>query len=213
MNWKRSFGELLWLVMVALTAPICLSAQQVADTLTVTVEGDLAVAEIVYEGTPRIGDTIQFVGEAYDSEGDPVTATLTWATSDSTIMSIDASSGEAVVHAKGTVSIYLLAELVQSLALGAFRPEDGPTTITFPDPPHWDLHEGESLQMCGYLLSPEGLLVAQSAGSPGSLCPGAFPVPNYTSGLLALFDPVRIRAWGELQELAGRLLLDRDTDS
>lgn len=176
------------------------TSAQVTDTLTITIEGELAFAEIIYDGTARVGDTIQFVGAAYDVDGDAVTATFSWAVSDTTKMTIDPATGVAVVRAKGTVSVYLMAEAVDRFVLGAFRPEDGPAAITFPDDLQWGLFEGESLQLCGYLLNPEGYLLAHNNGNEISPCPQVFPYPFYASaGLLALFEAVRARPWREIR--------------
>lgn len=170
---------LCWAVLALLVA-VPAHAQLVTDTVRVTVEGDLAAVGITsFEATFRIGDTVQFVAEAYDSEGDPVTAVFTWASEDPAVVSIDPNTGLAVGLTKGTnVAIWVRAEAVGEMRLASFRPPDslnwsGFDTLTIQrDSAGEIIGAPPELQYCAYLVDPVGYLVADSPGPP--LCPVVF---------------------------------------
>jgi hypothetical protein len=162
--------KMIFLALLASTIPSATRAQLVTDTVRVTVEGDLAAVGITsFEATFRIGDTVQFVAEAYDSEGDPVSAVFTWASEDPAVVSIDPNTGLAVGQTKGSnVAIWVRAEAVGEIRMASFRP---------PDSLNWSGADtidaiGETLQYCAYVVDPGGYLVAESPGPP--TCPIVF---------------------------------------
>jgi hypothetical protein len=179
----RPFLCLAGLALLAMFAAKPMAGQTVTDTVMVTVEGDLAgVGITTFEQTFRIGDTVQFVAEAYDSEGDPVSAVFTWASADTTAVRIDAATGLAVGVGKGSnVAIWVRAEAVQEMRLASFRPPDslnwtGQDTIPI----------GANLQYCAYLVDAVGFLVSDSPGPP--ICPIVFlprpePFPSMFAGI------------------------------
>jgi hypothetical protein len=175
--------RLRWLVLAALFAGLAApAAGQVVDTVFVPVVGTLTSVTITeYPASMRAGDTVQFVAVAIDEEGDSYPAVYTWASSDSTVIRIDAETGLAVGLRKsdpGTpVAITVRAEGVVTAHLASFRP---------PDSLNWSGHDTlvmerdaagnplpVTLQYCAWFIDAEGYVVAESPGFP--TCPRVFP--------------------------------------
>lgn len=80
--------------------------QNVSGTATVTVTPPVASVVIAATGNEplEIGLTRQLIATAYDASGQPVTAKVTWASSDSKILTVD-QTGLVTAVASGTASI------------------------------------------------------------------------------------------------------------
>jgi len=167
----------LILILTLLLFAIPAEAQTVADTLSVTIEGDLAGVEFAtFSVSLRIGDTVQYVGQAYDSEGDPVTngVVYTYATNQPTLLQIDAASGVAVALGKATPADNLLV-IVRAeyggLALRVASFQGGELNWGSTLPPAV-VGEPYHAQLCSYLVDSDGFLVSQSLAPP--VCPLVF---------------------------------------
>ena len=173
-----------------------LGGQEVTDTLQITIEGDLAgVAFQSFEVELRIGDTVTYVAQAVDSEGDPVTSGVvyTYASSDTTLLVIDAITGFATALRKGNMEVIVRAEY-GGLETWTASFRDGDLNWTGHDkvPLHlWEPSLGDStwyaaedrwvydqtpvpnpdptLQFCLYIVDARGYLVGQSVPPP--TCP------------------------------------------
>lgn len=182
---------LLFLLTLAMPA---FASAQVADTVFVSVFGDLnSVTFTTFEVNLNIGDTVQYVAQAFDSEGDPVAATYRYASSDTTVVKIDAYTGVAVGLKKGTnIAITVMAE-AGSLFMASFRPPDslnwtGYDTISCSEP---DCSDAPTLQYCAYLVNDAGFLVGESPGPP--TCPIVWPwAPNTTDPVFASIPRPRL---------------------
>ena len=161
---------LRWLILAFLLAtPI--QAQVVADTLRVTIQGDsiAGVSFTVFSVTLTVGDTVQYVAQAYDADGDPITSGVvyTYASSDTTLLRILPASGWALALQKGQVDVIVRAEYGGlTMQVASFR--DGELT--------WGsgkVEVGETLQYCAYIVDGGGYLVGQS--QPPPTCPLVFP--------------------------------------
>ena len=157
----------LFALFFLLAAPA--AGQVVTDSVQITIEGNLAYVRIeVPDSSLTIGDSIQFVAFPEDSEGDPVTALVTWASSDPAVMSIDPETGMAVALAKtrgNPVWIYARAERIGDLLLASFRDGEltwGEGTVTV----------GEYIQYCAYMVDPDFHLLSEDPGPP--TCPTVF---------------------------------------
>ena len=160
---------LRWLILAALLLAPPIQAQVVADTLRVTIEGDLAgVSFTVFSVTLTVGDTVQYVAQAYDEDGDPITTGVvyTYASSDTTLLRILPASGWALALQKGNVDVIVRAEYGGLIVhVASFR--DGELT--------WgsgNIEKGQTLQYCAYIVDGGGYLVGQS--QPPPICPIAF---------------------------------------
>ena len=173
---------------------------QVADTIVVTIQGDVSQVLLTWEDfdVVRIGDTIHLRAQAFDSEGDPVSAVFPWASEDDAILRIEEQpDGRAVGIAlrKGTVRVWVMVEPVTALITAVLRPDgslDWGKQLEF-------TALGQEAQLCAYLHR-NGTLVAESPGPPA--CPIVFlasPTPAMWPG------PVIARSlpWSRLMALAG----------
>lgn len=203
----RLLAAVAALLLLALPA----RAQLVTDTVRITIEGDLAEVVIqLNDTTISIGDTIYFNALAYDSEGDPVSAQLTWAAEDTTVLDLDPLTGVGVAlrKAQGGIWVVVRAERVGEMLIASFRDGElrwlsetvGDTIYCeYPDiiPPSPEYPEGRCPddplpwhQWCGYLVSPDYHLLAESPGPP--LCPIVFfEAPEPPDALLAMVPRIR----------------------
>jgi len=196
--WTSIFAVLALLALTWTTT----EAQEVADTVVVTIEGDLNEVSVAVVTLPphRIGDTIFFRAEAFDSEGDPVVSVLyRWASEDTTVLALEElEDGQArgIALRKGTIRVWVMAEPITSLDIAILR-EDGSLdwgrqlTLTA---------LGESAQLCAYLHR-RGYLVAESPGPPA--CPVVFLAPPDPNGWPAVIR--RVVPWSQLQRYATRV--------
>lgn len=199
---KKIGGVVLFLLLFGSTGPGSVSAQTVTDTIPILIiQGQLASVQAASVTGPfRVGDTIQFQAQAYDTQGDPVDAVYTWRqeSTDSTntiinqndpAIQIDATTGVGVFLRKlypgETLNVIVAAQQVDQLTLGWFRPAEGAGAIAFGDANvQCDFIDGTTtcvqpvdVQYCAYLLY-RGSLVAQSASQPPiDACPFAFGAP------------------------------------
>ena len=187
-------------VLALLGATWTTTEAQVADTIVVTIQGDVSQVLLTWEDfdVVRIGDTIHLRAQAFDSEGDPVSAVFHWASEDDAILRIEEQpDGRAVGIAlrKGTVRVWVMVEPVTALITAVLRPDgslDWGKQLEF-------TALGQEAQLCGYLHR-AGTLVAESPGPP--TCPTVFlaaPTPAMWPG------PVIARSlpWSRLMALAG----------
>lgn len=195
----KTFGRFLTAVILVLGLTVPARAQ-VADTIQVTIQGDLAEVVLTSElvTPPRIGDTIIFQAQAVDSEGDPVAVVFTWASEDSTALRIETmENGQArgIAIRKATVRVWVMAEPVEDMLLASFR--DGELV--------WGeghLQEGETIFFCAYLVR-GAELVAQS--EPPPTCPSVFVSPSTPDPFpLSVVD--RIRSFQEINRIGALLL-------
>jgi hypothetical protein len=154
-----------------------LTAQEVTDTIEVTIRGRLTDVMITSElvTPPTVGDSVIFVALAFDEEGNPMTAGIAffWASSDPTRLQItERPDGSAlgVALRQGTVRVWVRAEMVEVMQIASFRP---------PDSLNWTLQDdspvGVPLQYCAYLTR-NNELVLQS--QPPPTCPIVFLAPT-----------------------------------
>ena len=193
----------IFVTLAVMLAPIWTSGTaeaQVADTIVVTIQGDVSQVLLTWEDFDivRIGDTIHLRAQALDSEGDPVNAAFYWASEDSTILRIEEQpDGRAVGIAirKGTVRVWVMVEPVTSLDVAVLQ-SDG--TLDWGKQLEFTAL-GQENQLCAYLHR-AGTLVAESPGPP--TCPTVFlaaSTPAMWPG------PVIARSvpWSRLMALAG----------
>lgn len=189
-------------------------AQQARDTVQITIQGTLTsvyVDSALIRTVWHIGDTIQFQASAVDSAGDPVSATFQWSSSDTTkLRFLDPQSGIAVAVGKtmgsGGVYVYVLAQQVDTVVLGFFRPDqDPPGTIHYASITYQGSGQivpidslimavGSKAQLCAYFMY-GGDVVSMSQKPPGrQQCPiiGA-PVP--ATALALAHWPRYYRTW------------------
>lgn len=210
----RSLKLVLAILLFLFALPQQNDAQIVTDTVRITIEGDLAEVVIqLNDTTIAIGDTIYFTALTYDSEGDPVSAQLTWISQDTTVFQIDALTGVGVAlkKAQGGIWVVVRAERIGDLLIASFRDGElrwlsetvSDTLKCYPDiiPPDGRCPEPlPTLQLCGYLVSPEYNLLAEDPGPP--VCPVVFfSAPEPPNALLQLVP--RIRPLFSVQPSAG----------
>lgn len=170
------------------------SAQQATDSVAIKIQGPLVAAHIdsiwTDTGHWRVGDTIHFHAATLDVDGDSVDAIFTWTTSDSSVLKFpDSSKGDAVILAKSRrVVIYVLAQQVDNIIIGYFRPGiDSAGSLTVLFVAHRLLTDtsgihltalNQTAQICAYLTY-QGTLVAMNQADPGhQQCPYAFGGPD-----------------------------------
>jgi hypothetical protein len=161
--------------------------QIVTDTVRITIEGDLAEVVIqLNDTTIAIGDTIYFSALAFDSEGDPVSAQLTWAAQDTTVLDLDPITGVGVAlrKASGGIWVVVRAEKIGEVLIASFRDGDlkwlsetvGDTIFCGQDviPPDGRCPDNPlpTLQLCAYLVDSKYNLLAEDPGPP--ICPIVF---------------------------------------
>lgn len=191
----------LVLVAVALLSFVGAAAAQavVADTIPILIiQGQLASVQAAdVTGPFRVGDSIQFQAQAFDSDADPVDAVYTWrqetvdaqGNAVAPALDIDPATGRGLflrkLGAGEVLRVIVEAQQVDQLTLGWFRPAEGAGAIAFGDTNvQCDVIDGTTtcvqpvdVQYCAYLLY-RGSLVAQSASEPPvDACPFAFGAP------------------------------------
>ena len=199
-SWSRSIAAGL-LVLAALIWNPGTTEAQVADTIVVTIQGDVSQVLLTWEDFDilRIGDTIHMRAQAFDSEGDPVDAVFRWASEMPEILRVEEMpDGRAVGIAlrKGTVRVWVMVEPNPTLATAVLQSDgslDWGRRIDF-------TALGQTAQLCGYLHR-GGELVAEAPGPP--VCPVVFIAPATPT---MWPDPVIARSvpWHTLMAMAGR---------
>ncbi|HUT57648.1 MAG TPA: hypothetical protein VNA25_07330 [Phycisphaerae bacterium] len=175
-NWLRCFIALGIIWMSGATTP-GLEAQNVSDTITITIVGN--VSGVILTGeylTPfRVGDTAIFRAEVVDEDGAPINALISFFTEDATALSLEvitdptvpANIGQArgIALKKATVRVWVVAEPITEMRLATFR--DGNLNWSGFD----SVAVGGSLQYCAYLTRGT-VLVVEDPGPPA--CPTVF---------------------------------------
>lgn len=136
MKWRQILLVVMLGFVAMLTSPGSspLQAQEISDTLRITVRGNLARVEIamaeVIVSPMKVGQQGVLIARAYDDDGDPMVADFFWESSDPTLVSIAVTSDStAVITAlkKTTeeVSIILRATEKLEIYVAAWRSADG----------------------------------------------------------------------------------------
>lgn len=109
-------------------------AQEIADTMRITIRGDLARTEIVraevFVQDLRIGQQGVLVAQAYDSDGDPVEADFFWESMAPDTLAIEVTSDStatvtALHKAPAGVIVKLTATEKTRVVIAAWRSADG----------------------------------------------------------------------------------------
>lgn len=214
----ESKGLITVLIILAVTLlgfivlPGAVTGQTIADTVRITIVGNLTTVEIIEDYPPEvaIGDTIHFHAEAFDEEGDPVLADFTWISVDTTKMQVfNVGDGTAlgIALSKPFADVAVRAEPIMEILLASFRDGrlnwTGHDTIFTPldslgnviDPNDPSAH----LQYCAYAVRGR-YLVTQSPGPP--TCPIVFTsAPLDGEPFSEMWRPFRARqkwAWNAL---------------
>lgn len=170
----------LRMAMLALLLTPVVASGQVLDSIPVVVEGTIVTVAIGVEvnGTAtfgldtlhvQVGDSLQFVADVRDEDGEPVRAIKTYASTDTSVIKIDAITGLAVVVSKGGPAF---------IKVTAVRPS-GLTqrnmVLRTGEVSH-DLEftaKGDMAQFCAYFLSDFGAIMAMTDGVAAP-CPEPF---------------------------------------
>ena len=191
-------------------------AQEIADTIRIEIVGNVTSVVITanYVTPVRVGDTVLFMADVVDEDGDPISALLTYFTEDSTALRLeDLPDGQArgIALKKASVRVWVVAEPFTELRVASFRPPDslnwsGADTIFARMDSTGAVLPGQPeavLQMCAYLTRGGTILVAESPGPP--LCPTVFLPATLPSAYLALSRPDRRMARDKFNRLARTL--------
>ena len=130
-----------------------------------------------YEVSLGVGEMVQYVGQAYDSGGNPVTSgvTYTYVTNQPTLLEIGSTTGLAIALSKATPSDGLLvivrAEYDGGLIMRIASFQEG--ELSWAD----TINDGTVgqpylAQLCGYIVDADGYIVSQSRPPPD--CPLVF---------------------------------------
>jgi len=192
-------------LLVALLFAMPVRAQEVTDTLVITIQGTVteAILTAEYLTPPRVGDSIIFRAVVVDEDGDPINALIEFFTEDADALTIEAITdpttplnegmARGIALRKATVRIWVRATPIAELVTVSFR--DGELNWSGND----TILVGEEIAYCAYLFGTDGKVAAQSALPPR--CPlvdtalGPYPLP-----VLARADLYR---WGKLLKHAG----------
>jgi hypothetical protein len=172
------------LMSFAFLLPAPTDAQQVSDTLQITVTGTLTEVVLLgeYVTPPQAGDSILLVATAYDEDGTEMNAMFSFFTEDSTTIRLEARTNPneslAIAVKKGTVKLWVVAEPITEIIVASFRPPDSLNFTGFDTIP-----VGGTLQYCAWAVR-AGRLVVESPGPP--TCPIVF-LPEQPGELLKVF--------------------------
>jgi hypothetical protein len=203
-SWSSIFGMVA--LAIWMSGTVSPTRAQVADTIVVTIQGDLDQVILTWEDfdVVRIGDTIHFRAVALDSEGDPVSAVFRWASEDSTTLRIEElpdgrARGIAMKKTPpetGGVRVWVMVEPFTELTT-ALLLSDGSLQW---ERPFLATSLGQKLQLCSYLHR-SGELVAEAPGPP--VCPTVFLAPA-TPTMWPNAVVQRSVPWSWLMAMAGR---------
>ena len=177
------------LAIIWMSGAIPLDAQEVGDTIEITIQGNVDQVVLVAEFVtpPRVGDTIIFRATVTDEDGDPINAFVRFGVEDPTVLRLETISdsttavnvglARGIALKKATTRVWVGANPVTEMRLASFRPPDSLNWgLSNGGIPNDTINAGEALQYCAYLTRGE-VLVAQSPEPPA--CPTVFyPEPT-----------------------------------
>jgi len=193
--------QLNWLPLVLLLAQP-LEAQEVSDTILVTIQGNVTdvVLATEYVTTPfRVGDTVLFRAVVTDETGDPINAFIQFFAEDPSVIRLvpitdptmalneGQAYGVALMKTTGT-RVWVRATPIGGLQIASFR--DGALNWTLND----TIGPGETLQYCAYLHDLNFNIVAQGPLPPD--CPIIQRTGSVPLSFLASSD---ISRWSRLR--------------